>query len=137
MIDKIKKIAEEIFDEMGSGHVESVYQKSFEVALRLENIPYESQRVVPLFYKEHHVGEGIPDLIVNGKEGKIVIELKSISSNLSEKEIAQVLKYMVPLHIKKGILINFPQPTKKGARDEPEIKVIEFDAEFKDGKAVY
>lgn len=119
---KIQKIAEEIYEELGYGHSESVYQKSFEVALRLNKIPYENQRIVPIFYKKHNVGEGKPDLIVN-KE--IVIELKSIGK-LSNKEETQLKKYMEVLSIKNGFLINFPQPSKEVPIKPEVIEVINY-----------
>ncbi len=124
MIPKIKSIAKDIFNELGSGHQESVYQKAFEVALRLEGIAYESQKVVPIYYKKYNVGEGYTDLIINDGKGKIIIELKAVGSSLSNKEETQLRKYMNVLNISKGILINFPQPDSKKTPDEPEIRVI-------------
>ena len=81
MLKKIPKIAKDIFNELGSCHQECVYQKAFEVALRLERIAYESQRIVPIFYKKYNVGEGKPDIIINDPKGKILIELKSERGN--------------------------------------------------------
>ncbi|QQG38439.1 MAG: GxxExxY protein [Candidatus Woesearchaeota archaeon] len=125
MIDKIQKIAKDVFNELGSGHAEAVYQKAMEVGLRLEKIPYENQRIVPIYYKRYNVGQGIPDIIVNeGNNGKIVIELKAVGSKLSNKEEVQLRKYMEVLGIKKGILINFPQPDSKKTPNEPEIKIV-------------
>ena len=126
MINKIKKIAKDVFNELGSGHSESVYQKAMEVGLRLEKIPYENQRIVPIFYKKYNVGQEIPDIIVNeGNNGKVIVELKAVSSKLSLKEEVQVRKYMEVLGIDKGVLINFLQPDSKQTPDEPEIRVIE------------
>lgn len=124
MIPKIKSIAKDIFNELGSGHQECIYQKAFEVALRLEGIAYESQKVVPIYYKKYNVGEGYTDLIINDGKGKIIIELKAVGSSLSNKEETQLRKYMNVLNISKGILINFPQPDSKKTPDEPEIRII-------------
>ncbi|MDD5331553.1 MAG: GxxExxY protein [Candidatus Nanoarchaeia archaeon] len=125
MINKIKEIAKDVFNELGSGHTECIYQKAMEVGLRLNKIPYENQRIVPIFYKKYNVGQGIPDLIINeGKDGKMIIELKAVGTKLSNKEEVQLKKYMEVLGIKKGILINFPQPDSKQTPDEPEIKVV-------------
>jgi GxxExxY protein len=125
IIDKIKKIAKDVFNELGSGHTEAVYQKAMEVGLRLEKIPYENQKVVPIYYKEYNVGEGYTDLIINDAKGRIIIELKAVGSKLSNKEETQLRKYMAVLGINKGILINFPQPGSKSTPNEPEVVVIE------------
>jgi len=125
MIDKIRKIAIDIFKALGDGYSESIYQKAFEVGLRMEDIPYEDQRILPVFYKNFNIGESKPDLIIkdlNGNE-KIVVELKAVSSSLGQKEEVQLQRYLDTLNIKKGVLINFPQSNKERI-EEPEIKVV-------------
>ncbi|HLD15387.1 MAG TPA: GxxExxY protein [Candidatus Nanoarchaeia archaeon] len=124
MIPKLKEIAKDIFNELGSGHEEAIYQKAFEVALRLEKIAYESQKIVPVFYKKYNVGIGRPDIIVNDSKGKILIELKAISSTLSLKEETQVRKYIEVLGIKDALLINFPQPSSKEVPNLPEFREV-------------
>jgi len=125
MISKLKEIAKDIFNELGSGHSELIYQKAFEVALRLKKIAYESQRIVPIFYQKYNVGEGIADIIINDPKGKILIELKAISADLSLKEEAQVKKYVEGVAgIKEALLINFRQPSSKEVPNEPEIKEV-------------
>ena len=126
MIDKIKKLAQDVFKELGSGYEECVYEKAMEVALRLEKIHYENQRILPIFYKNFNIGQSKPDLIINDKAGKeqIVIELKATSAKLGQKEEVQLKKYLETLKMKKGILINFPQTTKDGPGEEVEFKVV-------------
>lgn len=124
---EVSKTQEEIKDLLKKD------SSSLEVGLRLEKIPYENQRIVPIFYKEHNVGQGIPDIIINEcKNGKIIIELKAVSSKLSLKEEVQLKKYMEVLNISKGVLINFPQPDSKKTPNEPEIIVIENKDEVKE-----
>jgi len=128
MINKIKKIAKDVFKELGSGYDECIYEKAMEVGLRLEKIHYENQRILPIFYKNFNIGQSKPDLIINDKAGKeqIVIELKAISSKLGQKEEVQLKKYLETLGMKKGILINFPQTTKDGPGVEVEfVEVVE------------
>jgi len=126
MIDKIKKIAIDVFKELGSGYEECIYQNAMEVNLRLEKIHYEGQRILPVFYKGFNVGQSKPDIVINDEKGneKIVIELKAVASKLGEKERTQLKKYLDTLKIKKGILINFPQTTKDGPGKEPEFEVV-------------
>ncbi len=108
-IRQIRKIAKEVYDDLGSGFDECVYQKAMEVGLRLAKIRYESQKVVELKFKDHYVGEGFPDLIINLNGIKIVVELKA-TGKLGGKELVQVRSYMKVLNIPYGLLINFQSP---------------------------
>lgn len=80
LINKVKKCAKEVYKELGAGWNETVYQQAMGIALREKGIDYEDQRVLPISYKNHVVGEGIPDLVVwlNKKRKRIaiVIDLK-------------------------------------------------------------
>ena len=126
MIDKIRKIAEEVFETLGSGYAEEVYEKSMEVGLRLAKIPYENQRVLPIFYKNFAVGTSRPDLIVKDTDGgeKIILELKATSTPTGIKEEVQLQKYLQVLKMKKGIIINFPQTKKDGPASQIEFKEV-------------
>jgi len=64
LIEKVKECAKEVYQELGSGWPESVYQNAMEVALREKGITYESQRILPISFKGHIVGESKPDLII-------------------------------------------------------------------------
>lgn len=126
MIDKIRKIAEDVFEALGSGYSEEVYEKAMEVGLRLAKIPYENQRVLPIFYKSFAVGTSKPDLIVKNTDGgeKIILELKATPTQTGMKEEVQLQKYLQILKMKKGIIINFPQTNKDGPAEEIEFKEV-------------
>lgn len=124
VISKIKKLAAEVYEELGSGFDERVYQKAMEVGLRLAKIRYESQKVVELKFKDHYVGEGFPDLIVDLNGVRIVLELKA-TGKLGGKEENQVRNYMKILKIPYGLLINFQSPgTDVEKETELEIREI-------------
>jgi GxxExxY protein len=120
LIELCKTISGEIFNELGSGFDECIYQKAFEVSLRLANIKYENQRVIPVFYRGFNIGDSKLDLVVYNDSEVLIIELKAIASLLSPKEETQLKKYMELLKIPQGILVNFPQPGRKGGVDSPE-----------------
>jgi len=125
LINKCQDIARDIFNNLGSGFDECIYQRAFEVSLRLEGIRYENKRVIPVFYRDFNIGDGEADLIVYDGEGQIVImELKAIGAGLSPKEETQLRKYMELLEIKAGLLVNFPQAGRKGIPDEPEFIIL-------------
>ncbi len=121
-IPKIKQIARDVYKTLGSGHSESVYDKAMQVGLRLAKFKkIDSQKVVGITYKDHHVGEGYPDIIVgNGKE-TIILELKAVGSSMGVPEKQQIKNYMKILKIKKGLLINFQQPGKNDNKTTLEI----------------
>lgn len=116
VINQIKKLAKEVYGELGSGFDECVYQKAMEVGLRLAKIRYENQKVVELKFKDYYVGEGYPDLIVNLNGVKLVIELKA-TGKLGGKEEAQIRSYMKILKIPCGLLINFQSPGTDVAKE--------------------
>src|SRR5690349_14846934 len=120
IVEVLRALTQDIYDKLGSGFDEVVYQKAFEVGLRLRRVPYEAQRVVPVFYEGFYIGEGKPDLIVGDPPDRVVIELKAVES-VGHKERAQIENYLRVLEIPIGLLINFPQPTKsKAAKDDVE-----------------
>src|SRR6266576_1504707 len=61
---------------LGPGFLESVYEEALAVEFALSGIQFIRQHPVPLFYRDHQVGEHRLDFLV---EGKIVVELKAIS----------------------------------------------------------
>lgn len=142
LIKKVKKCAKEVYKELGAGWNEKVYQQALEVALRGENIDYEDQRVLPISFKEHVVGEGIPDLVVwlNQKKGKrlgIVIDLKW-EPYVKEDHRWQIKKYIQELkkQVKSnekvfniGFVINFTkesaQKIEEGVEDVEGVQVLE------------
>jgi len=120
LLEVLRSLTQDIYDKLGSGFDEVVYQKAFEVGLRLRRIPYEAQRVVPVFYEGFYIGEGKPDLIIGENGDRLVIELKAVES-VGHKERTQIENYLRVLNISLGLLINFPQPTKsKAAKDGVE-----------------
>jgi len=100
----LRIIADDIWSSLGPGYSESVYHCAFEVALRDHQIPYETERIVPVYYQGQNVGHVRADLIV---DRRIVIELKSVS-RLNETYRIQTRNYLTLLGLQVGYLINFP-----------------------------
>ena len=107
LIKKVKRCAKEVYNELGEGWPEVVYQKAMEVALREKGITYDTQRVLPISFKGHIVGESKPDLVVWLNQGKkriaIVIDLKW-EPYFKQDHQTQVAKYIQELkkQVKKG-----------------------------------
>lgn len=122
----IRDIADDVYKTLGSGFSEDVYDRAMQVGLRLANIRYEGQKVVELKYKDHYVGEGYPDLVVQLDDGKLIVELKAISGELGASEEQQLRNYMSILKLERGMLINFQQPGKKHGKTELDIRELAF-----------
>src|ERR1700736_4037355 len=61
--------------ELGPGFLESIYEQALAVEFALRGIAFVRQKPIPLFYRDHQIGEHRLDFLV---EEKIVVELKAI-----------------------------------------------------------
>jgi GxxExxY protein len=94
----------EVYNQLGYGMAEEVYQQSMEIELELRRIPFQSKRQLPMFYKRRRLDTHYtPDLFVYAG---IVVELKAVTELISEHE-AQLFNYMRIAHQPIGYLINF------------------------------
>ena len=99
----------EVYNEMGRGFLEDVYQECLETELCDRGIPFQSQPDLNIHYKGKKLDKHYrPDLYVN--DG-IVVELKAIRI-LGNNEAAQLLNYIKASGKRVGYLINFANPTK-------------------------
>jgi len=122
LINKIKSIANHVFTNLKTGHTEKIYHTAFEIELRNNNIKYETEKIIPYYYKDtfgdvHTLGFGRIDLFIHNKDNPLVLELKATSNGIKNNEIIQLQKYLNYLKPKfpnaNGLVINFPQPTSK------------------------
>ena len=94
----------EVYNQLGYGMAEEVYQQSLEIELELRGIPFESKCELTMSYKGRQLETRYkPDLFVS--KG-IVIELKAVSELTAEHE-AQLFNYMRIAREQVGYLINF------------------------------
>jgi GxxExxY protein len=101
---KIIGAAIEVYNVLGCGFLESVYQKSMEIELGLQKIPFIPQNPVDVFYKGNDVGHYIPDIIVFEN---IIVELKA-QENINYDQIQmQIINYLVATGYEVALMINF------------------------------
>jgi GxxExxY protein len=94
----------EVYNEMGNGYLEDVYQESLELELADRRIPYIAQPRLPISYKGRVLRQHYEaDLLVLDK---IIVELKAVKALLPEHE-AQLLHYLKSTERKVGYLVNF------------------------------
>jgi GxxExxY protein len=101
MLD-IESLARDVWGELGPGYTESIYHNALEVVLRQKGIPYETERIIPVRFLDHVVGNLRADIIIKD----CIIELKSVKS-LTEPNRTQIKLYMNLLKVPNGVLINF------------------------------
>jgi GxxExxY protein len=99
----LQGLADKIYKILGAGYSERVYHNAFEVLLRKHGIQYESERVIPIMFMGHTIGNVRADLVI---EGEIIVELKSIK-NLNCSTRTQIENYMKLTGLSQGLLVNF------------------------------
>ena len=70
----ILKVYYEVYNELGHGFLEKVYQNAMYLELKARGLKVESQKEIKVYFKQQLVGEYYVDLIV---ENKVIIELKA------------------------------------------------------------
>lgn len=111
----LKIISTKIFEKLGPGYSERIYHNAFEVELRLRGIQYETEKILPVLYEGHTIGNLRADLII---EGRTIVELKSVMK-LKDEFRNQVRNYANLTGLESGYLINFPC-----AAGEPEVECV-------------
>jgi GxxExxY protein len=106
----ILKVYYEVYNELGHGFLEKVYQNAMYFELKARGLKVESQKEIKVYFKQQLVGEYYSDLIL---ENKVIIELKA-TEVLMNAHVAQTINYLRATLIEIGMLLNF------GA--EPEFK---------------
>ena len=94
----------EIYTELGPGHSERVYHNAVEVLLREKNIKYESERIIPVVFRGHVIGNVRADIII---DGRYVLEFKTIRT-LGDGAELQAHNYLRLTGLNLAYLINFP-----------------------------
>jgi GxxExxY protein len=112
----------EVYNTLGFGFLEEVYQKSLEVELGRRRIPFQAQQELVLYYKDVLLDKRyIADLVAY--QG-IIVELKAVRE-LTTDHVAQIVNYLKAGKMPVGYLINF------GRHDKLEWKRIIYTQEEK------
>jgi len=92
-----------VYDKLGYGFLESVYENALLIELKRLGVEVENQKELKVYYDNEIVGIFRSDIIV---EDKIIIELKSVVSLTKIHEV-QLVNYLKSTKLKVGILVNF------------------------------
>ncbi|PYK26061.1 MAG: GxxExxY protein [Verrucomicrobia bacterium] len=103
MTQQIIAAAIRVHRALGPGFLESIYEEALAVEFALSGIQFVRQYPVPLFYRDHQIGEHRLDFLV---ERKIVVELKAVS-RLEDIHFAIGRSYLKAISLEDGLLFNF------------------------------
>lgn len=95
--------AYKVFNALGHGVLESVYENAMLIELRKADLPAENQFPIKVFYDGQVVGKFEADLFV---AGTVIVESKAVSVLLRAHEV-QLVNYLKATGIDVGLLINF------------------------------
>ncbi len=103
LTDTIIKCYYNVYNKLGYGFLEKVYENAMLIELRKHNLNAKSQQNIKVFYDTYVVGDYYADIIV---EDKVILELKA-SERLCSANEAQLINYLKGTNIEIGLLLNF------------------------------
>lgn len=103
LTEKIIGCAFRVFNTLGSGFLESVYEKSLLIELHHAGLVSLSQFPLKVYYREEVVGQFVADVVV---EKTVILELKACEE-LSKAHEVQLVNYLTATGYPVGLLINF------------------------------
>jgi GxxExxY protein len=119
LTNQVLGIFYKVYNELGHGFLESVYENALAVSFREAGLKIESQVPVPVWFHGEQIGDFRADVIV---EKILLLELKA-ARRIEASHEAQVLNYLKATDVELALLLNF------GVR--PEFRRLLFDNERK------
>ena len=117
--EKIIQAYYKVYNTMGYGFLEKIYENSLAIALRKAGLKVEQQKNIKVYFEAEEVGDYYADLLV---ENLVIIEVKAAKA-LAEEHEAQLVNYLKATTIEVGLLLNFGK--------EPNFKRKIFENRFK------
>lgn len=108
-----------VYNTLGFGFLEKVYENALLVEFAKRNIAAVAQSPISVYYGEIPVGEFFADILV---DKKVIVEVKAVKNLIPEHE-AQLLNYLKATEVEVGLLLNFGI--------QPQVKRRYFDNERK------
>lgn len=112
---KVIGVFYDVYNDLGYGFLESVYQRSLGLALEAEGLHVCNRVDIPVWFRGTQVGHFEGDMLV---ENSVLLELKAVRTLTSEHQ-AQLLNYLKATDLEVGLLLNFGL--------KPEFKRLLFD----------
>ena len=122
LTDKIIKAYYDVYNQLGFGFLEKVYENALLIELRKKGLFCVAQLPIEVFYEEQKVGQYYADILV---EDSVILEIKAAESLVEEHE-AQLINYLKATELEIGLLLNFgkkPEFKRKIFSNENKISV--------------
>jgi GxxExxY protein len=117
LTEKIIGAAYNVYNKMGFGFLESVYEKCLLIELAKNGLKAESQKPIIVKYDNEVVGEFKADVIV---EDTVILELKSVKQIMQAHEV-QLVNYLVATGKPVGLILNFGEQKVEVKRKVKEL----------------
>ena len=95
--------AMKVHSTLGNGFQEVIYQRALAIEMSKQELGFQRELEMPLFYDEQPIGSRRVDFLV---EETVMVELKALIK-LEDVHLAQGLNYLVAYQVDKGLLLNF------------------------------
>jgi GxxExxY protein len=121
--DQVIGVFYAVYNELGHGFLESVYQRSMYIALTETKLAVQCEVAVPVVFRGQNVGDYKADLLVNNA---VIVELKTVRT-LEPTHEAQLFHYLRATNVEVGLLLNFgPKPQFKRVAFDNDRKRLNF-----------
>jgi len=103
LTEKIIGVFYDVYNELGHGFLESIYEQAFALALAQAGMGVERQVPVSVWFRSRQIGDFRADVLV---DGKVLVELKA-ARTIDQAHEKQLLNYLRATDIEVGLLLNF------------------------------
>jgi GxxExxY protein len=93
-----------VHSELGAGFLEAVYQEALTIELKTTGIPFEKEKPIDIYYKDHLLEKKyLADFVCYER---IILEIKAVK-DFNGEHFSQVLNYLKATNLRLGLLVNF------------------------------
>ena len=103
LTEKIIGVFYDVYNELGHGFLESVYEQALALALSQAGMMVDRQVPISVWFRGQSIGEFRADTVV---DGKVLLELKA-ARTIDQAHEKQLLNYLRATDIEVGLLLNF------------------------------
>ena len=121
LTERIIGCAYRVYNRMGFGFLESVYEKCLMIELKKAGLSAESQVPIHVEYDGEVVGEFVADILV---EKRVILELKSVKRMVRAHEI-QLVNYLTTTRKEIGLILNFSETKVEVKRKVRNLKSLD------------
>lgn len=104
LTDTILKCFYKVYNELGYGFLEKVYENALMIELQKNDLFCSQQSPIKVYYQQNQVGTYIADILV---EDKIILELKAGEGGIILEHELQLVNYLKATEYEVGLILFF------------------------------